>query len=639
MTVPPTHGAVRLLLVDDDLRFAGYLRVLLRRARTMFDLTGVATIDEALRELAGGAHDVCLLDYRLGDEDGLDVLRRGRARDLRTPVILLTGEQNEWLELTAIEQGAADYLNKSELDPRRLERTLLRAIARHRVERTLRERELRVAEAEERALVMAIHVGLDGRLLKVPPRFCELLGYSQEELLAMRFQDLTHPDDLADSLEHTARLAGDQGGARSVEFEKRYVRKDGNAVWVYLNSSVVAGDDGTPLCFLTYVRDIGRQKQLEEQLRQAHKMEAVGQLAGGVAHDFNNLLTAILGYTEFLRQACAGNPEAESDLEEVHKAATSASALTAQLLAFSRKQVLKPEVVSVNAAIEGVSNLLSRVVGEDVTLITRLGADVPRIEADLVQFQQVLINLAANARDAMPRGGRLLIETSSRVIADDAKGAPLPPGRYVSIVVADSGSGMDRETQARIFEPFFTTKGQGKGTGLGLASVYGIVKQSGGEIVCDTTPGTGTTFSILLPASEKVRATDAAPAAAGVPCAGTILLVEDRDDVRQLTRRILERCGFQVFDTDDPEAAVRMADQASIDLLLTDVVMPAASGPELARRIRARHTHLPVVFMSGFTGHSAIAETDGAPLVQKPFTPDGLVRTVRAVLEARAEVP
>ena len=639
MTVPSTHGAVRLLLVDDDLRFAGYLRVLLRRARTMFDLTAVATVDEALRELAGKAHDVCLLDYRLGEEDGLDVLRRGHARDLRTPVILLTGEQNEWLELTAIEQGAADYLNKSELDPRRLERTLLRAIARHRVERTLRERELRVAEAEERALVMVIHVGLDGCLLKVPPRFCELLGYSQEELLAMRFQDLTHPDDLADSVEQTARLAGDRGGARSVEFEKRYVRKDGKAVWVYLNSSVIAADDGTPFCFLTYVRDISGQKQLEEQLRQAHKMEAVGQLAGGVAHDFNNLLTAILGYTEFLRQACAGNPEAESDLEEVHKAATSASALTTQLLAFSRKQVLKPEVVSVNAAIEGVSNLLSRVVGEDVTLVTRLGADVPRIEADLVQLQQVLINLAANARDAMPRGGRLLIETSSRVITDDASGAPLPPGRYVSITVADTGCGMDRETQVRIFEPFFTTKGQGKSTGLGLASVYGIVKQSGGEIVCDTTPGTGTTFSILLPASEKVCPTDALPAAAGAPCAGTILLVEDRDDVRLLTRRILERRGFQVFDTDDPEAAVRMADQTSIDLLLTDVVMPATSGPELARRIRAQHTHLPVVFMSGFTGHSAIADTDGAPLVQKPFTPDGLVRTVRAVLEARAEVP
>jgi two-component system cell cycle sensor histidine kinase/response regulator CckA len=386
------------------------------------------------------------------------------------------------------------------------------------------------------------------------------------------------------------------------------------------------------------VRDIGPQKQLEEQLRQAHKMEAVGQLAGGVAHDFNNLLTAILGYTDFLRHACAGMPEAERDLEEVHKAAMSASALTAQLLAFSRKQVLKPEVLCVNAAIEGVTNLLARVVGEDVTLVTRIGADVPRIEADLVQLQQVLINLAGNGRDAMPRGGRLLIETSSRVIADDGD-PPLAPGSYASIVVSDTGCGMDRETQARIFEPFFTTKGQGKGTGLGLATVYGIVKQSGGEIVCDTSPGAGTTFSILLPASEKACATDAVPAASGVRCTGTILLVEDRDDVRRLTRRILERRGFQVFDTDDPEHAVRMADEASIDLLLTDVVMPVASGPELARRIRARHTRMPVVFMSGFTGHSAIADTDGAPLVQKPFTPDGLVRTVQAVLEGRAEVP
>ena len=518
---PPIHGPVRLLLVDDDSRFADYLRVLLRKTRTMFELSGVATVDETLRVLADGQHDVCLLDYRLGDEDGLEVLRRGNVREFHAPIVLLTGDQDESLELMAIEQGAEDYLNKSELEPRRLERTLLRAIARHRAAQAVRKRET----------------------------------------------------------------------------------------------------------------------QLQEQLRQAHKMEAVGQLAGGVAHDFNNLLTAILGYTEFLRSACAGMPEAERDLEEVHSAATSASALTAQLLAFSRKQVLKPEVLRVNVTIEGMRHLLSRIVGEDITLVTRFGDEVPRIEADLVQLQQVMINLVANARDAMPRGGRLLIETSTRVVTGGRGGASLPPGRYASIVVADNGCGMDPETQARIFEPFFTTKGVGRGTGLGLATVYGIIKQSGGDIVCDTAPAAGTTFTIVLPASEKPCPSDVVRAASGEQCVGTILLVEDRADVRVLTRRILERRGFHVFDTDDPEHAVRVADDTPIDLLLTDVVMPEASGPDLARRIRVKHPHLPVIFMSGFTGHSAIADTDGAPFLQKPFTPDGLVQTVRAVLEAIPEVP
>ncbi|MBI2189553.1 MAG: response regulator [Acidobacteria bacterium] len=634
MTIETGHP-VRLLVVDDDARFVEYLRILLRRARSAFDVSAVGTVDEALRGLARGTHDVCLLDYRLGDEDGLDVLRRARVRDLATPVVLLTGEQDESLELAAIHEGAQDYLNKSELEPHRLERTLLRAIARHRAERTLRERELRVAEAEARALVMATLVGLDGRWLKVPPRFCALLGYTEEELLGLRFQDITHPDDLACCVDALQQMTA--GTVRSVECEKRYVRKDGGTVWVYLNSSLVADDDGTPLCLLTYVRDIGEQKQLEEQLRQAHKMQAIGQLAGGVAHDFNNLLTAILGYAQLLEEECAGIPDAERDVAEVLKAATSASALTAQLLAFSRKQLLKPEVLSVNTVIEGMTNLLSRVVGEDITIVTRLGEAVPLVEADLVQLQQMLINLASNARDAMPRGGRLVVETSTRVMAD--AGGPLPPGTYASIVVSDTGCGMDRATLARIFEPFFTTKEHGKGTGLGLSTVYGIVKQSGGDIACESAPGAGATFSILLPASEKASPVPSIRGTMPCACPGTILLVEDRTDVRLLARRILVRCGYTVLDTDDPDIALRTADETSVDLLLTDVVMPGMNGPELARRLRARHPDVRVMFMSGFAEHSAIAETGGAPFLSKPFTPEVLLQKVHDALgETDAQV-
>jgi PAS domain S-box-containing protein len=749
----PALPTVRVLLVDDDVKFVEYLQILLQRGRCNYEIDVAATVNEALHELGRRRHHVCLLDYRLGTEDGLEVLRRAPGRELRTPIILLTSEQDESLELTAIEQGAADYVNKSELEPRRLERTLLRAIARQRVENTLRERELRLADAEARALVMATHVGLDGQWLKVSPRFCELLGYGEEELLARRCEDVTHPDDIARARMEKQRLI--HGATRSVEYEKRFIRKNGEIVWSYLNCSLVAGEDGAPLCYLMYVRDIGAEKRaeealrtseqryssmvrnapygifeatrdgrflhgnpallallglrsehalaqvdpdalyqgpgqrqrvydrlftpgrssietswtrpdgsrllvrisaemprdgapvitgivedvterkrLEERLRQAHKMQAVGQLAGGVAHDFNNLLTAILGYTEFLKEECAEMRQVQDDLEEVHKAAKSAAALTAQLLAFSRKQVLKTEVLSINCVIEGMGNLLSRVLGEDIALVTKLAPDAARVEADRVQLQQVLLNLAANARDAMPRGGRLVISTSSEVtVSSGPQGTALPPGHYAVITVSDNGCGMDRETQARIFEPFFTTKGQGQGTGLGLATVYGIVTQSGGEIICDTAHGAGTTFSIFLPATNKLGTVDVPAAAQPGDGTGTILLVEDRDDVRQLTRRILERRGYRVLDTGDATAAIPMAEETPIDLLLTDVVMPGMNGPELADRLRTRLPGVRVIFMSGFTGHSALKDTGSAPLIRKPFTPDGLAQKVREVIE------
>ena len=631
MTVD-TRVPIRVLLVDDDRRFVAVLRALLKGAQGVFAIDTVDSVGAAVAALALGAHDVCLLDYHLGTEDGLDVLPKVRARDIRIPIILLTGEQDESLELTAITRGAADYLNKSELEPRRLERTMFRAIARHRVDHTLREREARVADAEARALVMATHIGLDGRWLKVSRRFSDLLGYDEDEFLRLGCHDVTHPDDLARDIAERERLL--DGTARSVEYEKRFVRKDGAVVWAYMNCSLVADESGGPICLLTYVRDITAQKDMEERLRQAHKMEAVGQLAGGVAHDFNNLLTAILGYTDLLRDEWGNSVQAHQDLEEVHKAATSAAALTAQLLAFSRKQVLKTEIVSPNAIIESTSNLLTRVLGEDVALVTELDGDAPRIEVDPVQLQQVLLNLASNARDAMPRGGRLLITTSTiETTGAGSAGRSLAPGRYAVIAVTDTGSGMDQETQARVFEPFFTTKAHGKGTGLGLATVYGIVTQSGGDIVCETAPGAGTTFTIFFPATEKTSTATLPSPGTTSRGTGTILLVEDRLDVRQLTRRILESRGYRVVDTGDPESALRLADTATFDLLLTDVVMPEMSGPELADRLRARCPGVPVVFMSGFPGHSALNDTRGAPLIRKPFTPDGLARKVRETLD------
>jgi two-component system, cell cycle sensor histidine kinase and response regulator CckA len=370
-------------------------------------------------------------------------------------------------------------------------------------------------------------------------------------------------------------------------------------------------------------------------LRQAHKMEAIGQLAGGVAHDFNNLLTAILGYTAFLKEDFANDPRVRTDLDEVHKAATTAASLTAQLLAFSRKQVLRTQVLSVNDAVEEMRNLLSRVLGEDVTLVTNLSAEAPRTEADPVQLQQVLLNLAANARDAMPLGGKLIIETAiSDTDAAVLEKTALPPGRYAVISVTDEGCGMDRHTKARIFEPFFTTKGQAKGTGLGLATVYGIVKQSGGEIVCDTEVGKGTTFSIFLPATDQAAAAAASQASNASRGTGRILLVEDQPAVRGLTRRILEARGYHVLDTGNPQAALDLLGDTHVDLLLTDVVMPELSGPDLAKRVRLQHPSVRVMFMSGYAGHWALNDDHGVPLILKPFTPELLAQKVREVLDA-----
>jgi PAS domain S-box-containing protein len=758
IAAPP--APVRLLVVDDDPRFADYLRVLLKRTRTTFEIDLAATVTDALRELSRGRHQVCMLDYRLGLEDGLEVLRRAQTRGLRTPIILLTGDRDDALEFTALEEGAADYLNKADLEPGRLERLVSRAIARFRADAALRDRESRLAEAEAVTLVMPAHIGLDGRWLKVPPRLCDMLGYSEDELLAMRLEDVTHPDDVTSQLEQRKRLL--DGGLRSVELEERYVRKDGEIVWTYQNCSLITGESGQPLYFLGYLRDIGDQKRaeealraseqryssmvlnapygifeatrdgwfitvnpalvamlgyesehdvvpldpdelygnrdertrvfrqivaarrstgvearwrrrdgsvalvsisahavpgkhdvitgvvaditerkgLEDKLRHAQKMEAIGQLAGGVAHDFNNLLTAILGYTELLKDRCADMPDVYADLDEVHNAGKTAASLTEQLLAFSRKQVLKPQVVDLNSVIFGMENLLTRVIGEDIALVIDLDHEVPAIEADPGQLQQVILNLAVNARDAMPHGGRVVIETSEQTIGHAGETAGrLLPGRYVVLTVLDTGCGMDAATQARIFEPFFTTKLQGKGTGLGLATVYGIIKQTGGDIVCETKPNAGTKFSVFLPASmKKVRAATTA-SADQTPGSGTVLLVEDQAAVRRLTRRILETNGYRVLDTGDAETALALLRDNRIDILLTDVVMPQMSGVDLARRARAFLPALPVLFMSGFSGHSALDAITDAPFIQKPFAPQALVSKIRDILHQPAVAP
>jgi signal transduction histidine kinase len=384
----------------------------------------------------------------------------------------------------------------------------------------------------------------------------------------------------------------------------------------------------------------------EEQLRQAQKMEAIGRLAGAVAHDFNNLLTAIVGYADMIAERV--NPdETLRDAAEIRKVADRAAALTRQLLAFSRKQFLDPVVLDLNEAISGLLQVLPRVIGERIHTQMRLGTDLKPIKADAGQIEQMLLNLVLNARDAMPNGGELVIETAGVVLDRDrlaSEGLTLKPGRYAMLLVADSGTGMDDSTRAHAFEPFFTTKPKGKGTGLGLATVYGIVDQSGGQIALETAPGRGTTFRIYLPEATLDHGEAKPPQAAAREETGTevLLLVEDNDSVREIAARALRRRGYTVHEASSAEEAVEWALQSKVrpDMLLTDVVMPGQSGPELARRLAEYYPSLRVLLMSGYTDAADEAQgayLGGLPFLQKPFTASQLAERVRLVLDtARA---
>ena len=394
-----------------------------------------------------------------------------------------------------------------------------------------------------------------------------------------------------------------------------------------------------------YGKDVTEEKSLAEKFMQAQKMEAIGRLAGGIAHDFNNLLTVISGYCDLVRADLPQGSLVEAQVGEIARAATQAAALTTQLLAFSRKQVLIPQVVDTNGLVSALGTIVGRVVGEDVELRTFLHPGTGNLRADPGQIEQALMNLVVNARDAMPAGGKLTIETSVQVF-DEAyarEHAEVKPGEYVRIAVSDTGVGMDREVLSHIFEPFFTTKEQGKGTGLGLSTVYGIVKQSEGHITCYSEPGKGTTFTIYFPRIVEARAEAPTPLPDAQPRRGTetILLVEDEEAVRGFARTVLERNGYRVLEAaGGMDALARVAAREhEVDLLVTDVVMPQMSGRELARNLSDLSPGVKVLYVSGYTGnailHSAIID-QGADFLQKPFSSRELLAKIRELLDARA---
>ncbi|HEX3351269.1 MAG TPA: ATP-binding protein [Terriglobales bacterium] len=512
---------------------------------------------------------------------------------------------------------------------------------------------LRRSEINFRSLVTHAPYGVcrcdsEGILLDVNPALVTMLGYEAgTELvgqnLANLYSDSQQWFSLADYLRSLQKFHG---------LGADWVRKDGTIINARLSGRAFR-DEGNAIFFELFAEDVTERRALEQQLRQAQKMEAVGRLAGGIAHDFNNLLMVISGYSEFLMERIGPDPALRGPAQEIGKAAERATSLTRQLLAFSRKQMLAPKLVDLNGVVTENLKMLTRLIGEDIDLVMVPGADIGAVKADPGQIEQVVMNLAVNARDAMPHGGKLTIETANvRLDANYARfHAPVKPGDYVMLAISDTGMGMDSETQTHIFEPFYTTKGL-KGTGLGLSTVYGIIKQSEGYIWVYSETGKGTTFKIYLPrVSGYVSSELSQPLVLDLPAGDqalaeqqpgpgreTILLVEDEEHLRQLTRQSLESQGYSVIDAPEGSAAIRLsqAHRGPIHLLLTDVIMPGINGRELANQVSATRPEIRVLYMSGYTenhiGHNGTLD-QGITLLQKPFTLPALKAKVREVLD------
>jgi len=527
-------------------------------------------------------------------------------------------------------------------------------VARDITSRKGAESALRASEARLRAMFEESPLGIgladpDGFIIDANSAYLRMVGYSRDELRRMRLRELS-PDGRAeeDSELFESLMAGTR---QSYVIEKVYRKRSGETLNVRLTASGVRDESGRVAYSVGMVEDITDNRKTEvalrekeEQLRQAQKMESIGRLAGGVAHDFNNLLTVIIAHAEFLRAGAAPWPDAHEDIDQIAEAAVRASKLTRQLLAFGRKQILQPRAVDLNEIVQNLVPILSRSLGEDVDVRMTLAEDLPAIHADPGQIEQVIMNLAANARDAMPRGGTLVFETRLATCRHDQSlytSSEIVVPRVV-LSVSDTGVGMEASVAARVFEPFFTTKEPGRGTGLGLSTVYGIIKQSGGTITLDTKPGQGATFSICLPIDpDEPARTDRRVAAASPPAheRETILLVEDEEAVRRLTTRILTRNGYDVIEASSGSEALRHASDSSatISLLLTDIVMPEMGGSELASAVRRVQPNVAVLYMSGYTDDEVFQRgllLEGTSFLPKPFTGAALLDAVRKQLEA-----
>ena len=638
---------LRVLIVEDIEDDAAL--VLRELARGGYDVTHlrVETI-EALREaLRRPEWDLVVSDFSLPTLNATDVLKVLAASTLDPPCIVISGTIDEEAVVDALRSGARDFIVKDRLA------RLLPAVSRELREAARRqnraaEAALGSAEDRMRFALEAADVGTwESDIASGKTSWSDVL----ERLHGMppggfrgtfeAFVDAIHPEDRQRVLDRIVQSTRDHTESR---LEYRVIWPDGSVRWIAGVGQPFYDEAGQPIRAAGVGMDITAQKNLEAQFRQAQRMESIGILAGGIAHDFNNLLTAILGYTNLLLEELAGYElpdRPRGDLEQIRKAGERAAELTSQLLAFSRRQIIKPMVLNINTIVGDLEPMLRRLIGEDIELTTRLSCDLGSANADVGQLEQVIMNLVVNARDAMPTGGKITIETAN-VDLDEAyarKHIAVAPGPYAMLAVSDSGTGMSPEVQARIFEPFFTTKPKESGTGLGLATIYGIVKQINGNIWVYSELKRGTTFKIYLPRVDEIPESVTQKVQTGVRGGEeTVLLVEDDERVRKLARELLMRNGYTVIEASEAEEALRLAARHSglIHLLLTDLVMPGTSGRLLAQRVLQQYPLMKVLYMSGYTDTAIVNHgilTTGMAFLQKPFTLATFARAVREALD------
>jgi hypothetical protein len=635
--------SLHALIVEDSREDAEL--ILGQLGRDGFDVTWKRVDTEAeYRAALDPRLDIILADFSLptfGAPTALDVLK---ARDLDVPLIVVSGSIGEDTAVRMLQAGASDYLLKDRLA--RLGQAVRRATDDRRLRREKADAQvaLQVAEQRTRFALGAAQVGIwEVNLRSGVMHWSEILethhGLAPGQFAGTfeAFLDLVHPDDRG-SVQAALDAASSRGRDSNVVY--RAVRPDRSVHWIHGFGRMFYDSAGAPVRAAGIGLDVTERRTLEEQYRQSQKMEAIGQLAGGVAHDFNNLLTVILGHCGLLAQAVPADHQA--DLSEIRHAAHSAAALTQQLLAFSRRQIVEPRVLDIRDVLGDMELMLRRLLGEHIELVFRVDDHVGHVKVDPSQVQQIILNLALNGRDAMPDGGTLLLE-----VADVELDAPYArehpgtvPGSYVMLAVSDTGIGMDDETRARVFEPFFTTKPQGSGTGLGLSTVYGIVKQSQGSVWVYSEPGRGSSFKVYFPTVQAPASRPAdQPDFELLSGSETILIVEDEPSLRELLRRVLAQHGYVAVAAATAEEALTIARRHTgpLHLLITDVVLPQMNGRVLADELAAIRPETRVLFMSGYTDDAVVRSGSverGAPFLQKPFTPEGVARKVREVLAA-----
>jgi two-component system, cell cycle sensor histidine kinase and response regulator CckA len=641
--------SIRVLLLEDNPADAELSLRQLRRDGFQVDADIVRSPDEFKERITSRTYDIVLGDYRLPGWTGMEAFQWLRAEGHDLPFILVSGTLGDDFAVECIKLGVTDYVLKDRLERltvavrRALEEEQLRRQHRKNITERLQNEE-RLRQSEERfskafrssPLPITISTRAEGRYVDANEAFLRMMGRPREELVGRTANELNvwnFPEDrnkMVEALDRDGRVSALETVFNSRTNGERRVQV--SAELIQLN--------GIP-CVLAITNDVTEAKRMEAQFRQAQKMEAVGRLAGGMAHDFNNMLGVIIGYCDLLRGR--SRPEdAVRDASQIKKAAQRAAALTRQLLAFSRQQVLLPRVLNLNDVVKDISQMLLRVIAEDISLAFVPAPSLGSVKADLGQIEQVLMNLVVNARDAMPRGGKIVIETAN-VELDETYSQihqEVRPGPYVLLSVSDTGSGMDSKTISKVFEPFFTTKGPGEGTGLGLSMVYGVIRQSGGYIWVYSEPGQGATFKIYLPRIEEPaeplpRTTPEIIFAKG---SETVLLVEDEQNLCEVTVELLESEGYRVLVAKDGPSAIAISQghRDMIHVLLTDIVLPNMSGTALAGRIKEFRPDLKVLYMSGYTGnlvaHQGILDS-GDAFIQKPFTKHSLLSELRAILD------